>query len=90
MLSKKTIFGISVAQEGCKAYTVHQDKISFSVTCRILSRPVDLTDTKYHVRNQKKKTIIYTLFEDLQEAIIGIAYPFTKESEISENDGVEG
>ena len=25
--------------------------------------------------------IVYTLIEDLQEAIIGIAYPFTKESE---------
>ena len=32
--------------------------------------------------------MIYILSEDLQEAIIGIAYPFTKDSE--NNDGVEG
>ena len=32
--------------------------------------------------------MINILSEDLQEAIIGIAYPFTKDSE--NNDGVEG
>ena len=32
--------------------------------------------------------MICILSEDLQEAIIGIAYPFTKDSE--NNDGVEG
>ena len=47
MLLKRTIFGISVAQVGCKAYTVNQDKISFSVTCRLSSRPVDLIDIMF-------------------------------------------
>ena len=41
------------------------------------------TQTKYSQLHKFgiKKRMVYTLVEDLQEAIMGIAYPFTKDSE---------